>query len=143
VYTVLGATILRRHSPLVTTTWSVVAGTLFMIPVGLAQLVTVDPSTIGPSVIFAVAYAGLLAAGFANVIVLNGVKLLGPTRVSALQILVPALAVVLAAIFLDEQIRPIQVVGGVVILAGLALVRRGAWPGRTVREIVPVSEPGP
>jgi drug/metabolite transporter (DMT)-like permease len=143
VYTVFGATILRRHSPLVTTTWSVVAGTLFMIPVGLAQLVTVDPSTIGPSVVFAVAYAGLLAAGFANVIVLNGVKLLGPTRVSALQILVPALAVVLAAIFLGEQIRPVQVAGGVVILAGLVLVRRGAWPGRTVREIVPVSEPGP
>jgi Gpi18-like mannosyltransferase len=44
--------------------------------------------------------------------------------------LVPALAVVLAAIFLGEAIRPAQVAGGVVILAGVALLRRGAWPGR-------------
>ena len=35
-------------------------------------------------------------------IVLHGVKLLGPTRVNALQFLVPALAVVMAAIFLGE-----------------------------------------
>ena len=61
-------------------------------------------------------------------VVFHGVKLLGPTRVTALQFLVPALAVVLAAIFLGEPIRPIQVVGGVVILAGVALLRRGSWP---------------
>ena len=36
----------------------------------------------------------------------HGVKLLGPTRVTALQFLVPALAVVMAAIFLGEPIRP-------------------------------------
>ena len=57
-------------------------------------------------------------------------KLLGPTRVTALQFLVPALAVVFAAIFLGEPIRPIQLVGGAIILAGVALLRRGSWPGR-------------
>jgi len=128
VYTVFGAGILRRHSPLVATTWAIVAGTLFMAPVGLAQLATVDLAVIGPPVILAVAYAGIVAAGFSNVIVFNGLKLLGPTRVSALQSLVPAIAVVLAAIFLGEAIRPVQVAGGMVILAGVALLRRGAWP---------------
>jgi drug/metabolite transporter (DMT)-like permease len=129
VYTVFGANLLRRHSPLVATTWAIVFGTLFMAPVGIAQLVTMDRSLIGPPVIFAVVYAGTLAAGIANVIVFNGLKLLGPTRVTAFQFLVPALAVVLAAIFLGEAIRPVQVVGGAVILAGVALLRRGAWPG--------------
>ena len=56
-------------------------------------------------------------------------KLLGPTRVNALQFLVPALAVAMAAIFLGEPIRPIQIVGGAVILAGVALLRRGSLPG--------------
>lgn len=128
LYTVFGAGILRRHSPLVATTWAIVAGTLFMAPVGLAQLATVDLAVIGPPVILAVAYAGIVAAGFSNVIVFNGLKLLGPTRVSALQSLVPAIAVVLAAIFLGEAIRPVQVAGGMVILAGVALLRRGTWP---------------
>jgi drug/metabolite transporter (DMT)-like permease len=130
VYTVAGASILRRHSPLVTTTWAIVAGTLFIAPLGIAQLATSDLSGFGPPVIFAIIYSGTLAAGFANVIVLHGVKLLGPTRVNALQFLVPVLAVGMAAVFLDEPIRGIQVVGGAIILAGVALLRRGSWPGR-------------
>ena len=130
IYTVFGSNILRRHSPLVTTTWAIVAGTLFIAPLGIVQLATTDLSGFGPPVFFAIIYAGTLAAGFANVVVFHGVKLLGPTRVTALQFLVPALAVALAAIFLGEQIRPVQVIGGVVILGGVALLRRGSWPGR-------------
>jgi drug/metabolite transporter (DMT)-like permease len=136
-YTVLGATILRRHSPLVTTTWAIAAGTLFIAPLGIAQLATSDLSGFGPPVLLAILYSGTLAAGFANVIVFNGVKLLGPTRVNALQFLVPVLAVGMAAVFLDEPIRAIQVVGGAIILAGVALLRRGSWPGRgRVRRVV-------
>jgi drug/metabolite transporter (DMT)-like permease len=130
LYTVFGAGILRRHSPLMATTWAIVAGTLFMAPVGIVQLATVDLSVVGPAVVLAVVYAGTLAAGFSNVIVFHGLKLLGPTRVTAFQFLVPALAVVLAAIFLGEAIRPVQIIGGSVILAGVALLRRGAWPSR-------------
>ena len=43
VYTVFGATILRRHSALVTTTWAIVAGTLFIAPLGIAQLASTPP----------------------------------------------------------------------------------------------------
>ena len=133
IYTVRGATILRRQTALTTTTWAVVAGTLFMAPIGIAQMATADLSAVGPSMIFAIIYAGTLAAGVPNVVVFHGVKLLGPTRISALQTLVPALAVVLAAIFLGEPIRPAQMVGGVIILAGVALLRRGSWPRRPMR----------
>ena len=134
IYTVFGARILRRHSPLVTTTWAIVAGTLFIAPLGIAQLVSAgqagELNGLGPPILLAILYSGTLAAGFANVIVFHGVKLLGPTRVTALQFLVPALAVVMAAIFLSEAIRPVQVVGGGIILLGVALLRRGSLPGR-------------
>ena len=65
----------------------------------------------------AVVYSGALSAGIANVVVLNGIGQLGPTRVTALQTLVPALAVVLAFIVLGEPIRLGQVVGGAIIVA--------------------------
>ncbi len=130
LYTVYSAGILLRHSPLVATTWAIVAGTLFMAPFGIAQLATVDLSAIGPAVVFAIVYAGTMAAGVANVVVFHGLKLLGPTRVTAFQFLVPPLAVVMAAVFLGEAIRPVQVVGGVIILAGVALLRSGSWPRR-------------
>lgn len=137
VYSVFGATVLRRHSPLVATTWAIVAGTVVMAPVGIGQLATGDLSGFGLPIVLAIGYAGLLAAGISNVVVFHGLKLLGPTRVTAFQALVPAFAVVLAAIFLGEAIRPFQVVGGVVILVGVALVRRGSWPGSgRIRRVV-------
>jgi drug/metabolite transporter (DMT)-like permease len=56
-------------------------------------------------------------------VVFNAIRLLGPTRVMTLQSLVPAMAVVLAFLFLHEAIRPIQVVGGAIIVLGVALTR--------------------
>jgi drug/metabolite transporter (DMT)-like permease len=68
------------------------------------------------------------------VIVFNGVRLLGPTRITAMQSLTPAMAVVLAFIFLGEPIRAGQVIGGVIIVTGVALTRFGARrPGRPSR----------
>jgi drug/metabolite transporter (DMT)-like permease len=129
VYSVFGMRVLARHSPLVATTWALAAGTVFLAPIGIAQLVTTDFAGFGVPALLAIVYSGTLSAGFANVVVVQGLKMLGPTQVTALQALVPALAVVLAAIFLGEAIRPLQVVGGAVILGGVFLVRRGALPG--------------
>ena len=124
IYTAFAAPFLRRNSPLRATAWATVAGTAVLAPLGILQLGTVDASAFRPEVLFALVYAGMLAAGVSNVIVLNGVKIVGPTRTAALQFLVPALAVVLAAIFIAEPIRPGQVVGGLVIVAGVLLTRR-------------------
>ena len=127
-YTAFAAPVLRRHSPLVLTTWATIGGTLVLIPPGLVQLLA--PGALGPTqadrivpIVLAIAYSGVLAAAIANVIVFNGVRLLGPTRVITLQSFVPAMAVVLAFLFLHEPIRPAQVVGGLIIVLGVALTR--------------------
>jgi drug/metabolite transporter (DMT)-like permease len=134
-YTAFAAPVLRRHSPLVLTTWATIGGTLVLIPFGLAQLLS--PGSARPedaaetvSVVLAIVYSGVLAAALANVIVFNGVRLLGPTRVITLQSFVPPMAVVMAFIFLGEPIRPAQVVGGLIIVLGVAMTRRAA--GRPV-----------
>lgn len=130
-YTAFAAPVLRRHSPLVLTTWATIGGTLVLIPPGVAQLLA--PGALGPDqaaklvpIMLAIAYSGVLAAALANVIVFNGVRLLGPTRVITLQSFVPPMAVVLAFIFLREPIRPAQVVGGLIIVLGVALTRRAS-----------------
>jgi drug/metabolite transporter (DMT)-like permease len=124
VYLAFGAPFLGRYSPLRATAWATLAGTIVLAPVAIAQLSTAGLTTIPPEAIGAVLYSGFLAAGVSNVIVQNGVRVVGPTRTSAYQFLVPALAVVLAAVFLAEPIRAGQVVGGIVIVAGV-LVTRG------------------
>ena len=127
-YTAFATPVLRHHSPLVLTTWATVGGTLVLIPPGIAQLAALG--AMGPEqaerlvpVLLAIVYSGVLAAAVANVVVFNGVRLLGPTRVITLQSFVPPMAVVLAFVFLHEPIRPAQVVGGLIIVLGVALTR--------------------
>jgi drug/metabolite transporter (DMT)-like permease len=123
-YTAFGAPFVRRHSPLRATAWATVAGTLVLAPLAVVQLASLDRIPLGLDVLGAILYSGMLAAGVSNVIVLNGVKVVGPTRTAALQFLVPALAVVLAFVFLREEIRPGQVLGGAIILGGVLITRR-------------------
>ena len=123
IYTAYASPYLRRHSPLRATAWGTLAGTLVLAPLAAIQLQSVDVRSLGPEVGLAILYSGFLAAGLSNVVVMNGVKVVGPTRTAALQFLVPAIAVGLAAVFLAESIRPGQVLGGIVILAGVALTR--------------------
>ena len=134
VYLAFGAPFLGRHSPLRATTWATVAGTIVLAPVAVVQLASAGLTEVPADVLGAVLYSGFLAAGVSNVIVQNGVKVIGPTRTSAFQFLVPALAVVFAFLFLAEPIRPGQVLGGLVIVAGV-LITRGGAPFRVVRTV--------
>jgi drug/metabolite transporter (DMT)-like permease len=131
-YMAFGAPFLGRYTPLRATAWATVAGTIVLAPIAASQLATVSTFELTPGVLGAVLYSGFLAAGISNVVVQNGIRVVGPTRTAAYQFLVPALAVVLAAIFLAEPIRPGQVVGGLVIIAGV-LITRGGLPFRVVR----------
>ncbi len=141
IYTAWGAAFLRRHSPLRTTTWALIFGTLTMAPIGLVQLaVTPDVGTLVLAVVPALLYSGILSAGLPNVLVFHAVRLLGPFRVSAYQFLVPAFTVVMAAILLDEPILAAQVAGGLVIVAGVLVTRRASLiPGRARRRRTRVS----
>jgi drug/metabolite transporter (DMT)-like permease len=132
IYASFGAPILRRHSPLRTTAWAMTAGSLFLLPLGGIQLAGTDWATVTPEVWGAVLYSALLPAAISNVIVFQGVKLLGPTRITAYQFLVPAFAVVMGAAFLAEPILPAQVIGGIVIVAGI-LATRSAAGWRAIR----------
>jgi drug/metabolite transporter (DMT)-like permease len=137
-YTAFGAMVLRRVSPLVLITWGTIGGTLVLAPIGIAQLAA--PGALGPEqadalpgILLAIVYSGLLAAAIANVIVFNGVRLLGPTRVTTIQSLIPAMAVVLAFLVLGEPIRLGQVAGGAIIVSGVALTRYVSRRPATVR----------
>ena len=124
VYTAFAAPFLRRVSPLRTTAWAMVGGTLVLVPVGVLQLGATDLGSVSSGAWAGLVYSALLPAGLANVVVFQAVRLVGPTRITAFQFLVPAFAVVLAAAFLAEPIHAGQVVGGAVIVVGVWLTRR-------------------
>jgi drug/metabolite transporter (DMT)-like permease len=123
IYTAFGAPHLRRHSPLRTTAWAMVGGCLVLAAPGLWQAASADWAHVSGAAWGGLLYSAFLPAGIANVLVFNAIRLLGPTRITAYQFLVPFIAVVLGALLLQEPIRAAQVAGGAVIVGGVALTR--------------------
>jgi drug/metabolite transporter (DMT)-like permease len=143
-YLALSAPLLARLSPLRLTTWTILAGTAVMAIPGAVQLANAGPAWVTPAAVAALLYSGILAGGLANVLVFRAIALVGPSRIANFQLLVPAFAVVMAAAILGEPILAGQVVGGIVIVAGILIARRapvGPPPGgRRVPQPPPLLE---
>ncbi len=136
IYTVAGTRMLREVDPLQATAWAVFGGMLFLLPLGAWEVLTSGSVAVTPPVAVAILYSGALAAGIANVFLFNAIKLVGPTRVTVSQFLVPFGAVILGAWLLDEPVGAAQVVGGLVIVLGVWLTRRRTILPPAVRRLV-------
>jgi drug/metabolite transporter (DMT)-like permease len=123
VYTAFGASVMRRNSPLQTTAWAMVGGTVVLSVPGLFQATGADWGSIDASAWLGLGFSAFIPAGLANVVVFSAIRLLGPTRISAYQFLVPFIAVLLAAVFLAEDVRAGQILGGIVIVLGVIVTR--------------------
>lgn len=123
IYTAFGAPILRRHSPLRTTAWAMVGGALVLAIPGVLQGAGHDWAAVDARAWGGLLFSAFIPAGIANVVVFNAIRLVGPTRVTAFQFLVPFLAVIMGAAFLGEPVRTDQLLGGVIIVLGVALMR--------------------
>ena len=75
-----------------------------------------------------VVVAGVVGAGVPTVAYITGIRMLGPSRAAILATLEPVIGVVLAAWLLAEQPTPVQVIGGVLILAAAVLLQLRGGP---------------
>ena len=87
-----------------------------------------------PSILPLLLFTGLFAAAIPSILFLTGIRLVGGTRAGILMLFEPVVGVTLAAVLLDEGLAPIQVAGGVAILAAALILQRsaGAGGGRVV-----------
>jgi drug/metabolite transporter (DMT)-like permease len=86
-----------------------------------------------PSVLPLLAFTGLFAAAIPSILFLTGIRRVGGTRAGILMLFEPVVGVALAAVLLGESIAPVQVLGGVAILAAALILQLGAAPaGRAV-----------
>jgi drug/metabolite transporter (DMT)-like permease len=69
-------------------------------------------------------WAGIAGAGVPTLLFLLGIRSIGPTRTSIVALLEPVFGALLAAFLLGEAMGPIQAAGGVLVLAGAALLQR-------------------
>ncbi len=76
-------------------------------------------------------FAGIFSAGIATTLFISGVRRIGGVRTSILAMIEPVTGTILAALILGEAIRPVQALGGgLVLMAGILLQRSPVTGGR-------------
>lgn len=117
--------LLDRYSPYRILTIQMVLGTCFLLPLAAPSLVSQDYAAVAPIGWAALAYSAVLAGVVTNLLYFTGIRRVGPSRAAVYQYLQSFLGVIFAVLLLAEPLGPIQVIGGVVIVASVALSRHG------------------
>jgi drug/metabolite transporter (DMT)-like permease len=123
IYTVGARDPIRKYGSVRVTAWTLWVGAALLVAVGLPDLMSLE-AAITPAAWSAVIYAGFLGLGLSYLLWYRGVKVLGNTRTAAFGNLVPVFAIFLAWPMIGEVPNLWQVVGAVVIIAGVHLVRQ-------------------
>ena len=111
---------------LVFTAWQLVAGGLFLAP--LAYLLEGPPPAMGLANGAGFLYLGLVGTALAYALWFRGIGKLPASSVSFLGLLSPVVAATLGFVVLGETLTPAQVLGAVMVFAGVLL---GQSAGRT------------
>ncbi len=124
LYTVMARPLVQKYAPVKVTAYSMAAGTVLLLPLGVFDLVHQSWSSISIRSWAAFSFSTFLSGGVAFTLWYQGVKRIGVMRTIVYHYLVPFIAVVFAALFLNERITPQQILGGCMILLGVYLVQR-------------------
>lgn len=128
IYTVGARPLLKRHSALVVTGYSMMFGTALYVAVGFPELARQNWRAVHLSAWLALAFSGVFALSVAYLIWYTAVQRLGNIRTSMYSNMVPIVAMLVAVVWLGERIGANKLVGAAAILSGLALTRVGRAP---------------
>ena len=123
VYTVGAQDLTRRYGALAVTSWTLWIGTLGLVAAGAPSVASMDFGAISLTAWASVGYAGVLAIAVAYWLWNVGLEHIGSARTSVLSNLVPVVALITAALWLDEQPSVLQMTGAAIIIGGVWLAR--------------------
>lgn len=123
-YSIGSRTIMERLSALTVNWTTLLVATALQVPLLWTdqKMLQAGISSASPSDWLALGYLVVFATAVAQQAWLFGVKGIGPSRASVLGNLTPVAAVVLSALILKESIGPIEILGILLILAGVWVV---------------------
>lgn len=124
-------------------------GFILTVSTGIASIIAVMGGVLNtvwlpfssPGLLVLLVVGGLFGAGIPSFLFLAGVRWIGGIRAGILMLVQAPVGVALAAIFLDESIGPIQIAGGLAILAAAVIIQRSAAPSQAAdfAEIAPAA----
>jgi drug/metabolite transporter (DMT)-like permease len=123
LYSVVAQPLLKRHSPLVVTGWAMITGTIVYMAFAVIPMMRTNWSAISTTSWFLMAASALLALAFSYIVWYTAVQKIGSSRTAVYSNLTPLVAMIVAAVWLGEQITTTQMIGATLILSGIAITR--------------------
>jgi len=129
IYNFLSRDLHQRLSDIAITAYQSVFGTAFLIPLALLEIHQWVPITLTAGL--SLVYLALFCSALSNFLYVYALSRLGPVTVTPSINLIPMVGVIGGVAILGERISWIQIVGGIVIIAGVLLVNRKPGAGST------------
>jgi len=127
LFTILGQGVMAKFPPLVTSVYSLLFGTIFLLPYGIWEMFHRSWHFTGTSMLVLV-YMGCVVTGIAVLLNFEGISRLGSGKAAIFGNLAPVFSILLAYIFLGERLSLYHWVGFALVLVGIGLC---LWPWST------------
>jgi len=131
IYVAVSKDIISRNGPFRSMMWVFIFSSIVAVPVGAFSLSSADLSQIPASVWTLIAYIGVGATAAPYLLNAYAVTRVKPSTVAIFIYLQPIVGVILAVIFLKEQMGPSFIVASLLVFAGLFLATRRRAESRT------------
>lgn len=106
---------LKGYDSLTLSVNQLVCATLMLVPAAVHSMP--PASAFSPLLIFGLIWIGIVDSGFGYLIVIYGLKKLGPTTNAVYSNFLPVTSAFFGAIFLGETISLLQIIGGIIVIA--------------------------
>jgi drug/metabolite transporter (DMT)-like permease len=116
---------LMRNPTIPASFWILLWGAFFSILLALPDLLRMEWSVLQPNVAAGVLYSGVLSIGLAGSLWNRAIKELGAARPAVFVNLQPLIAATVAILFLGESFTIWLVIGTLLVLTGVAFVKKG------------------
>lgn len=139
LYNVILKPLLGRYDLLALTAATSLVGIVGLAPFVRSSTIdlVVDMSATEAALLF---YLGLLATLLGYILWNVGLRTLGPTRTVAHAYAIPALAVLFGAVTLGETLTPWLVLGGALVVGGIAAAQGAMIPARRAKQRTPIGQ---
>lgn len=124
IYSVASVPLLRKHSALVVTGYSISIGAALYLLVAIPTLVGTDWSAVSTESWLLMVASAVFALSLAYLIWYTSVQRAGTTRTAVWSNVTPVMAILIAVIWLGEPVTVSQVIGSIAIFTGLVITRR-------------------
>ncbi|MBE7467913.1 MAG: EamA family transporter [Anaerolineales bacterium] len=124
LYTLASRRLLRDYSPIAVTSFTTAVGIIPLVILAIPPLLQLEWSNVSLTAWGSLVFSGVFSITLAYFFWNFGVSRLGSTRTSLYSNLTPPLALLTAWLLLGETLTLLQLGGGLLALAGVALARR-------------------